>query len=268
MITKGDLVLLFKDEERKYLIKAEDKRFHTDKGFLEVKEIIGKNFGEKIETNLGEAFFLLKPSLYDMVMKLKRKTQIIYPKDIGTILVFANIFPGAKVIECGCGSGALTTTLANFVRPDGCVYSYEKNKEFLENAKNNVEKNGLSKWVRFKHKEVKDKFEEKEVDFIMIDIGSPWELIDAAYKSLKPGRRLATICPTFEQLTKTVFALQEKGFVNIEAMEILLRKILVRKGRTRPQQQMPSHTGWLIFANKVGGNFCAQKVRVVKKDFF
>jgi tRNA (adenine57-N1/adenine58-N1)-methyltransferase len=251
MIKKGELILLYKDEERKYLIKAEEKLFHTDKGVLEIGKTIGKNFGEKIETNLGEKFYILKPSLYEMIMKLKRKTQIIYPKDIGIILMFANIFPGAKVIECGCGSGALTTVLANFVRPDGGVYSYEKNKEFLENAKNNVEKNGLSKWVRFKHKEVKDEFEEKEVDFIMIDIGSPWELIDAAYKSLKPGMRLATICPTFEQLTKTVFTLQEKGFVNIECMEILLRRILVRKGKTRPQQKMPSHTGWIIFANKV-----------------
>ena len=85
----------------------------------------------------------------------------------------------------------------------------------------------------------------------MIDIGSQWELIDAAYKSLKGGCRLASICPTFEQLTKFVFALEDKGFVNIETMEILLRKILVRRGKTRPEQRMPCHTGWLVFATKV-----------------
>ena len=85
---------------------------------------------------------------------------------------------------------------------------------------------------------------------MMIDIGSPWELIDAANKSLKGGARLASICPTYEQLTKTVFSLEEKGFVNIETMEVLVRKILVRRGKTRPEQRMPSHTGWLVFGTK------------------
>ena len=150
-----------------------------------------------------------------MVMKVKRKTQILYPKDIGIILTRANIFPGARVIESGAGSGALTTALANFVRPNGKVYSYDRNEEFLENAKKNVEKYGLSEWVEFKLREVTDSYDEKEVDFVMIDIGSQWDLIDAAYKALKGGSRLATICPTFEQLTKTVFTLEEKGFIYV-----------------------------------------------------
>ena len=184
-------------------------------------------------------------------MKVKRQTQILYPKDIGMILTKAHIFPGAKVIESGVGSGALTTALANFIRPDGRVYSYERSEEFLKNAKKNLEKNGLAPWVEFNHCEVTDEFQQKDADFVMIDIGSPWQLIDAAYKSLKGGCRLATICPTFEQLTKTVFTLEEKSFINIETMEILVRKILVRRGKTRPEQRMPSHTGWLVFATKV-----------------
>ena len=85
----------------------------------------------------------------------------------------------------------------------------------------------------------------------MIDIGSQWELIDAAYKSLKGGCRLATICPTFEQLSRTVFTLEDKGFINIESMEILVRRILVRRGKSRPEQRMPSHTGFLVFATKI-----------------
>lgn len=250
MINKGDLIFLYNDDKRNYLIAVTESKFHTDKGFIELSQIIGKKFGESIQTNLGDTFYILRPYLYEMVMKLRRKTQILYPKDIGMILTRANIFPGAKVIESGIGSGALTTALANFVRPNGKVYSYEKNEEFLENSKRNLEKNGLSEWVEFKHLEVTDEFDEKEADFVMIDIGSPWFLIDAAYKSLKGGSRLATICPTYEQLTKTVFTLEEKGFVNIETMEILLRRILVRKGKTRPEQRMPSHTGYLVFASK------------------
>lgn len=251
MIKEGDLIFLYKDDHRNFLLKAGGGRVHTDKGFMEMTAIIGKNFGEKIETNLGEKFYILKPYLHEMIMKIKRKTQILYPKDIGIILTRAHIFPGARVIESGTGSGALTTALANFVRPDGKVYSYERSEEFLKNAEKNLEKNGLSQWVEFKHFEVNDAYEEKDVDFVMIDIGSQWTLIDAAYKALKGGCRLATICPTFEQLTKTVFTLEKKGFVNIETMEILLRRILVREGKTRPEQRMPSHTGWLVFATKI-----------------
>jgi len=251
MVKEGDLIFLYHDERRNFLTKVTSRTLHTDKGFIKLIDLAGKKYGQRVETNLGLPFYILRPYLYEMVMKVRRKTQILYPKDIGMILSRTQIFPGAKVIEAGIGSGALTTALANFIRPNGRVYSYEKNKEFLDNAKKNLQKNGLSEWVEFKYCEVIDEFDEKEVDFVMIDIGSPWELISAAYKSLKGGARLATICPTYEQLTKTVFALEEKGFVNIESMEILVRKILVRKGKTRPEQRMPSHTGWLVFATKI-----------------
>ncbi len=251
MLKEKSLVFLYRDEKRNFLTRIEKKILHTDKGFLKLEELIGRQFGEKVETNLGCPFYILRPYLYEMVMKVRRQTQILYPKDIGMILMRACIFPGAKVIECGIGSGALTTALANFVRPNGKVYSYERNADFLKNAQKNLEKNGLAEWVEFNQAEISDEFPEKEADFVMIDIGSQWELIDAAYKSLKGGARLATICPTFEQLTKTVFTLEEKGFINIETMEILLRLLLVRPGKTRPEQRMPSHTGFLVFASKI-----------------
>ncbi len=270
MINEGALVYLYKDERRNYLIKIQGGRLHTDLGYLELKDIIGKEFGQKIETNLKHAFYILRPDLHEMVMKVKRKTQILYPKDIGIILTKANIFPGARVIESGAGSGALTTALANFVRPSGRVFSYDRNAEFLENARKNIEKNGLSEWVEFKLREVTDSYDEEEVDFVMIDIGSQWDLIDAAHKALKGGSRLATICPTFEQLTKTVFALEEKGFINIETEEILVRKILVRRGKTRPEQRIPSHTGWLVFASKIykepGGKYEEPKEEQITEE--
>ncbi|MCM8823732.1 MAG: tRNA (adenine-N1)-methyltransferase [Candidatus Omnitrophica bacterium] len=251
MIREGDLVLLYRDNQRNYLLKINKDRFHTDKGFIDTTDIIGKNFGDKITTNLNEEFYILKPTLYDLTMKVKRQTQIIYPKDIGIILMKANIFSGARIIEVGSGSGALTSALANFVRPNGKVYSYERNKIFFENTRKNLEKNNLLEWVELKNKEVIDSFDEEDVDFVMIDIGSPWELIPPAYKSLKAGYRLSTICPSFEQLTKTVAKLEETGFTNIEAMEILTRRILLKKGITRPEQRIPSHTGFLIFASKI-----------------
>ena len=250
MLKEGEIVVLYKDERRNYLVKICDRKFHTDKGFIDLAQLREKRLGESIETNVGETFFILKPCVYDLVMKVRRETQIIYPKDIGIILTKATLFPGARVIEVGSGSGALTTALATFVGERGKVYSYERSDRFLNNAKRNLEKNGLLEVVEFKHQEVTDRFEEEEVDFIMIDIGSPWELVSAAYKSLKPGYKLATICPSFEQLSRTVFTLQEEKFVNIETIEVLMRRILVRKNRTRPEQRIPSHTGYLTFAAK------------------
>ncbi len=243
--------MLFRDERHNYLIKVTKGRFHTDKGFIDLESLRNKNFGEKITTNMGEDFYILHPSLSDLVMKVNRQTQIIYPKDAGIILMYGTVHPGARIIEAGIGSGAMTTVFANFVRPHGKVYSYEQNIDFLNNARKNVHKNGLSQWVEFKHRKVIDRFDEEDVDFVLIDIGSPWELIDAAYHALKPGHRFATICPTFEQLMRTVSTLKEKGFVNIVTVEVLVRRILVREGRSRPEQRMPSHTGFLILATKI-----------------
>jgi tRNA (adenine57-N1/adenine58-N1)-methyltransferase len=158
MIKENDLVFLYKDERRNYLIKIQGGRLHTDLGYLELKDIAGKDFGEHIATNLGEKFYILRPYLHEMIMKIKRQTQIIYPKDIGIILTRVNIFPGARVIECGSGSGALTTAMATIIRPHGKVYSYERNEQFLKNAQKNIEKYGLSEFVEFKLCEVTNEF--------------------------------------------------------------------------------------------------------------
>ena len=251
MINEGDLILLYRDEKHTFLVRAENSRFHTDKGYLDCAGFIGKEWGDKATTNLDEPFYLLKPTLHELIMKVNRQTQIMYPKDIGLLLTKTTVFPGARVIEVGSGSGALTTALAHFIRPDGKIFSYERREDLQRNAMKNLRKNGLQDLVEFKLREVKDGFDETDVDFIMIDIGSPWELIDAAYASLKGGCRLASICPTFDQLTTTVFTLEEKGFTNIETIEVLVRRILVRRNRTRPEQQMPSHTGFLVFASKI-----------------
>lgn len=267
MLKENDLVLLYYDEHRTFLIPLQNNTFHTDKGTIDLREVIGKrNFGDCILTNLNEPFYLLQPVLYDLVMKVKRQTQIMYPKDIGIILMKSHIYPGARVIEVGCGSGALTTALAYHLRPSGKVYAYEKREEFVENARKNVKKNGLEAWVEFKHKLVVDGFDEQEADFIMIDMPTPWELIPAAYASLKSGCSLSLICPTFDQLIRSVTSLKENKFTHIETLEVFTRRILVREGRTRPEQRIPSHTGFLVFAVKVNTAYRSPEERSERND--
>ena len=151
------------------------------------------------------------------------------------------------------GSGSLTTALSTFVGAEGKIYCYERSPEFANNSRKNLDKFGIGKNVEIKLGEIMPdgEFDVKNVDFVMIDIGSQWDLVPAAYKSLKGGCQMATICPTYDQLTKTVFTMEETGFINIETIEIQVRRILVRRGKTRPEQHMPCHTGFLVFGTKI-----------------
>lgn len=250
MIKTGDLIILY-DGRTKFLVKVGSDKFHGNHGYIEHEQLVGKEFGEEVKTHLGYSFVLLCPVLEDLTMKVKRESQIVYPKDIGIIMMKSGIFPGAKVIEVGTGSGSLTIALANFVRPDGKVISYERRDDFVELAKGNLEKAGLDNFIEFKNQEVNDKIKEKDADFIMLDLPNPWDIIPHVRDSLKDGKRICCLLPTIDQVMDAVFYLEKNGFTAIETVEIWLRKILVRKGKTRPEQNMPSHTAYLIFGTKI-----------------
>ncbi len=251
MIQENDLVYLHHDQKNQYLLKAERRKFNTSQGCLNLGDLIGKNFGDTISTHTEKQFSILKPSVEDIVMRrVHRATQIIYPKDAALILVKSGIRSGDKILEVGTGSGALTIFLANFIGPTGKVYTYERNQEFFVNARRNIEEAGFCSTVVMHQKEIKDSFEEQDADFVMIDLPTPWEILDAAFQSLKNGHRIASILPTVNQVERFVIALEEKKFLNIETIEVWLRHMIVRPGKTRPEQLMPSHTGYLIFATK------------------
>ncbi|MEM2896346.1 MAG: tRNA (adenine-N1)-methyltransferase [Candidatus Bathyarchaeia archaeon] len=253
-VNESDYVILFLDEKRKWLVRVRKKAsFHTHKGIIKLEELIGRSFGESVESSLGFEFWILKPTLHDYIMSSERPTQIIYPKDIGLILIKLGISPGKKVIEVGTGSGALTMAMANAIKPDGHVYSYEIREEFIKVAEKNLSNAGLLDLVTIRHADAREGFFEKGVDALVIDIAEPWEIIPQAHEALKGGYPLASFSPTINQVEKTSIRLEENGFVDVETVECFLREIKVKKGSTRPATTMIGHTGYITFAKKILG---------------
>jgi len=250
-IHEGDDVLLYLDRKRTYLVKVEkEKSFHTHKGFVQLNELIGKQYGTRITSSMNIEFIALKPTLQDHIFKMQRKTQITYPKDIALILMFSNAGPGIKIVEAGTGTGALTTALAYHVRPTGHVYSYEIRKEFLEMALKNLMRAGVSDYVTVKNKDITEGIDETEVDAVVLDLATPWLVIHHAYTALKGSGVIVSFSPTIDQVVKTVEALKENEFVSIETVECLVRGMQIERGKTRPQTLMTAHTGYITYARK------------------
>jgi tRNA (adenine57-N1/adenine58-N1)-methyltransferase len=248
---EGDHILLYLSQRKTYLVKAEaGKTFHTHKGFVKFDDLIGKEYGSTVLSNLGYEFKALKPLLRDFIMKSLRKTQITYPKDIALIIMFSGIGPGSQVVEAGTGTGALTTALAHYVKPQGKVYSYEIREEFLKTAKKNLKRAGLIDFVELKNKDVTMGIDERDVDAVILDLATPWLVISHAYAALKPCGTIVSFSPTIDQVVKTAEALKENGFVDIETVECLMRGMQVERGKTRPQTLMTAHTGYITFARK------------------
>jgi len=251
-LSEGDNVLLYYDERRKWLVRIlPEKEFHTHKGILRFRDLIGKSYGESALSTLGERFFILKPTTYDYVMNMQRITQIMYPKDIGLILLRLGVGPGKIVIEAGTGSGAMTVALANAVGPDGHIFTYEIRLKFIRFARKNLKQAGVLDCVTIKHSDATLGFDELGVDAVVLDLAEPWKVVPFAYKSLKGGRPLACFSPTMNQVEKTVLALREGNFADLETVECLVREMRVALGKTRPSTIMVGHTGYVTFARRV-----------------
>lgn len=245
-------MLIYFTNKKKWLVKVSaDKKLHTHLGYIELGSLIGKEYGSSVKTSLGERLWILKPTIIDLIFKAERKTQIVYPKDLGMIATMTGISSGSIVVEAGTGSGALTTFIANLVKPNGHVFSYEIRPEFIEIAMRNIDKAGLSNFVTIKQADAKEGFNEKNVDAVIIDVGDPWTLVRVAWDALKGGGVIASISPTMNQVEKLVAELVNTGFVNIESLELLLRNLEARTGMTRPSFRMIGHTAYLTFARKV-----------------
>lgn len=251
VINEGDLVLLCLYPRKTYMVKVEaGKTFHTHKGYIKLDDLVGKDFGATFHSSLGAQFTALKPSLTDFIMKSSRNTQITYPKDAALIVMFSGIGPGSQVVESGTGTGALTTALAHYVKPNGKVYTYELRGEFQENAKKNLKRSNLLDYVELKSGDVTTGIEERNLDAVILDLATPWLVIPHAYEALKPSGVLVSFSPTIDQVVKATETLRDNSFVLIETVECIMRAMQVERGKTRPQTLMTGHTGYITHARK------------------
>jgi tRNA (adenine57-N1/adenine58-N1)-methyltransferase len=207
-------------------------------------------YGDVILTNRGEPFFILRPSIGEYSRRIKRQTQVIFPKDSGFIIQHLNFGPGATVVECGSGSGGMTAVFAHFVGDGGKVVSYERREEFAKLAESNAERWGVRHRVEFKVRDIAEGFDERDADAVFLDVQNPWDYIGAAREALAWGNRLGILVPTFNQIEKALDALRANGFVDVQVLELLMRYLKTDPRRIRPDDTMTAHTGFLIFAAK------------------
>ncbi|UCB61136.1 MAG: tRNA (adenine-N1)-methyltransferase [Candidatus Bathyarchaeota archaeon] len=250
-IREGDTVLLYLNKRRSYLLNvAEGKSFHTHKGYVQLGDLIGRKFGTQLRSNLDVEFVALKPTLRDFIFKAQRKTQIMYSKDIALMVMFSGIGPGCRIVEAGTGAGALTTALAFYAKPRGRVYSYEIRPEFQAVARKNLEKAGVIKYVELKSSDISLGIDERNVDAVVLDLATPWQVVSQAYVALQGSGSIVSFSPTIDQVVKTAEALEDNGFVDVATFECIMRGMQVARGKTRPQTLMTGHTGYVTYARK------------------
>ena len=247
----GDLVLLYQDPRRHWVTRIGGGRFHTHRGYLELKDIIGIEPGRLVKTSMDQELAVFRPRLSDIVDTFDRPTQILYPKDIGYAVYRLGLRNGDTVVEVGTGSGALTATLATSVSPDGRVYTYENRNEFFKTAQKNLQKAGLSRVVTLREVDPSDGFLERNVDAAVIDLGDPWKMVRPAWEALVGGGVLAGFTPTVNQLEKLTDALRKNQFLVLEAVELLIRELKTEAGKVRPESRMIGHTAYVTIARKV-----------------
>ena len=252
MLSAGDLVLIWSPAKGdSFLVRlAHGFTQGCHLGQMKHDDMIGMEYGDVILTNKGEPFFILRPALGEYTRRIKRQTQVIFPKDSGFIIQHLNFGPGSTVVECGTGSGGLTAVFAHFVGDNGRVVTYDRREEFSKLAESNAERWGVRHRVDFKVRDMKDGFDERDADAVFLDVQNPWDFIGVAHEALAWGHHLGILVPTFNQIEKTLIALDEYKFVDVQVLELLMRYYKTDPRRIRPDDIMNAHTGYLIFAAK------------------
>ena len=248
----GEKILLIDQRDRTYLFTLQSKgTYHTHSGTLGHEELIGKPEGTKVETSKGMVFVAFRPRFADFVLKMPRGAQVVYPKDLGPIVTYADVYPGARVLEAGTGSGALTIALCRAVGDAGAVVSYELRAEHREQAVRNIEAfyGEMPPTLELREGDLSLVGETAErYDRAVLDLPEPWGPLRALAKVLEPGAVVCAYLPTTIQIQQLVLALPGAGFQHVETFETLKRGWHVTERSVRPDHRMVGHTGFLTIA--------------------
>jgi tRNA (adenine57-N1/adenine58-N1)-methyltransferase len=249
----GELVLFVDHKKRRYLIDlVEGAEFHTHSGIISHDDVIGTSEGTSFRSTRGAYYTAIRPTLSDYVLKMPRGAQVIYPKDLGPLLLIADIFPGARVLESGVGSGALSMTM---LRAGAIVTGYELRADFAARAKKNV--------AAFLGAEVEERYmvEERDcyegidltdLDRVVLDLPEPWQVVKTAERALHAGGIFVAYTPSIMQAAQLREAFVDSRFGMAETVEVLRRTWHVEGQSVRPDHRMVAHTGFLTSARLLG----------------
>jgi tRNA (adenine57-N1/adenine58-N1)-methyltransferase catalytic subunit len=250
MFGAGDRVLLVDNRKRRHLIMlAAGGEFHTHAGIVRHDDLIGKPEGLTVRTTRGARLTAVRPTLAEYVLEMPRGAQVIYPKDIGPILILADVFPGARILESGVGSGALTTALLRAVGPTGSVTGYEIREDFARRAIRNVNAFlGDDVPLDVQVRDVYEGIDARDVDRVILDLPEPWRVVKHAMEAMRPGGILCAYLPTILQVGRLREEIAVAPFGMVETLEVLQRGWHVEGQSIRPDHRMVAHTGFLTVA--------------------
>jgi tRNA (adenine57-N1/adenine58-N1)-methyltransferase len=251
-LAAGERVLLIDPKDRRYLITLVDgATFHTHAGIVAHDDLIGRCEGRTITGSTGRAFLVLRPTLSDVILKMPRGAQVIYPKDLGAILIAADIGPGQRVLEAGVGSGALSMTV---LRAGASIVGYELREDFAARAKANVVATlGPDVPYRVEIRDVTEGIDERDLDRVLLDMPEPHNVVAAAGAALRPGGILLAYLPTINQtaLLRQALDAPDAPFGLAETQEVMRRTWHVEARSVRPDHRMVGHTGFLTSARRI-----------------
>ena len=246
-LVDGERVLLVDAKERRYLITLRaGTQFHTHVGIVSHDDLIGAAEGSTVLGSTGRRFLVVRPTLSDVVLKMPRGAQVIYPKDLAAILVQADIAPGMRVLEAGVGSGALSMAL---LRAGADVVGYELREDFANRARSNVAASaGEDAPYRVELRDVYQGIDEAGLDRVVLDLPEPWRVLDHVTAAMRPGGIICAYLPTINQTAQFRTALEEGPFGMAETLEVLHRTWHIEARSVRPDHRMVGHTGFVTTA--------------------
>ena len=252
----GDLVCIASVRGKRKMHRIlEREDWHTQHGIISMTDIVKTEYGSEVRSSLGIPFRVERPQLHDLIMGIKRQTQIMYPKDMGIICMKLGVGNGRTILEAGSGSGGFTIALSWFSGEKGHIHSFEAREEFHLLAKRNVEWSGVGNNVSFHHRDIENGFgindpdilNGKKADALFLDVRNPWDYLDNAVEALVPGAPIAFLLPCVDQVSTLLVALEKRPFEGTEVLEVLVRPWKAIPDRLRPADRMCAHTCFLIF---------------------